>query len=94
MDIWIRIVQFINVQHPIPDADQVHAVEMQDIFWLYSVVYSQCLISISTVQPVVDPLDPLNILDCNEEERIVLQDDCQVQVLDLPLGLIVLRTLH
>lgn len=81
MDIWVRINEIRNVQHPLRDIDATHIGELEDSFHKHSLNYSRGLPSVTALHPVAEPFDPFDLLNCTEGRSVVLCDDCQVRIM-------------
>lgn len=94
IDICFVIDQIQDVQHPLRNVDPVHNVELEAPFRHHGLDYSPGLISVTTLQPVVKPPDPFELLDCIEERRMVIRNDCHVLDVYGPHFFNVLRSLR
>lgn len=63
IDIWVRIDQIQDVQHLPCDVDPVHVAELESSSHHHGVDYSRVLISVTAVQPFVEPFDPLRLFE-------------------------------
>lgn len=83
-----------DVQHSLWEVDPDHSALLKASFSHKGLYYILGLISVIAVQPAFQTFDPFDFLDCTEERRMMVHNDCQVEVLDGRHRLNLLRSLR
>lgn len=70
------------VQNPLREADPAHAADLVGSFHHHGFYYSPALISVTSVQPVVELFDPYDLLNSIKKRQMVLHEDFLVGAVD------------
>lgn len=79
IDIWVGMNQIQDLQLALQKADSVHSAKLEVSFRQNKFYYYRIHISGTSVQHIVQPLDPFNVFKYKEEWQLVLCHDPRLQ---------------